>query len=135
MKKPLPCDICKGRCCRYAPIELHVWEKVKNLVPSDTEIIHRWVGTPREAFIANKPNTDGECVFLTAEGRCGIYSRRPRSCRAVGRKFPCGFVDPAGADEMVTKALASGHEFTDPKMKVYLAYKYWQGSKSDPLLF
>lgn len=88
----LPCATCGGKCCRYAPIETRVWKRVKHKVQGDVEIYCKWEGEPKEAWFALKRGTDGECAFLQ-NGRCSIYSMRPRSCRAVGVLIPCSEVD------------------------------------------
>lgn len=103
-KKPLPCDECGGQCCRYAPIEIRVWERVRHKCPPDAQLMRRWEGTPADAVIAMKPDSDGECAFLQG-GRCSIYSMRPRSCRALGWLFPCGYVDPEGAQRIAERYL------------------------------
>jgi Fe-S-cluster containining protein len=110
MAKPLPCKECGGRCCRYAPIESKVWAKVKNKLPGEAEVTKYWPGTYKEAYVAIKPNSDGVCAFLI-EGRCSIYSYRPDSCRAVGVRIVCSYVDPKGAIAQMAKWIPKGHKF------------------------
>ena len=99
----LPCATCKGKCCTYAPIEKEVWERVKHKVPADAVITEKFQGTSKHAFFAYKPETDGVCSFLSEQGKCSIYTYRPRSCRAVGvdPRVPCPVVAPKRAMQKI----------------------------------
>lgn len=116
MKKKLPCEECGGKCCFFAPIELKAWDRVKHLVKDDAVIDHRWIGTKKEAFIVMKPDSKGECYFLK-NGRCSIYPYRPRSCRACGELFDCGYVNPHAMDGMIAQIRAIGHRFVSDDYK------------------
>jgi len=107
--KELPCIECGGLCCKYAPIETKVWERVKHKAEG-AEITLHWAGEPKEAYIAIKPGSDGVCWFLQ-DGRCAIYTYRPPSCRGVGTRIPCAYVDPKATMQYVLAARASGHKF------------------------
>jgi Fe-S-cluster containining protein len=110
--KPLPCEECGGRCCRYAPIEIKVWDKIKHKINlEEYDYAHKWQGTRKEAMIVWKKDTDGECAFLK-DGRCSIYSYRPRACRAVGVIIPCGYAHPEETDKMIQSYREKGVRFT-----------------------
>ena len=104
--KELPCKECGGKCCYYPPIETKVYKKLEALgkIPKDAIIEKKWEGTSKEAYVVTKNTTDpmkaGECSFLK-DGRCEIYTYRPYSCRAVGVKIPCAYVDPVATRKMI----------------------------------
>ena len=111
--RTLPCEKCGGQCCFNAPIEASVWRTVSHKA-NGAEITILWEGTTKEAVIASKPGTEGECWFLV-NGRCSIYSRRPKSCRAVGTLFPCAVIATEKEKEALTRRIEflrnSGHKF------------------------
>jgi hypothetical protein len=79
------CTQC-GACCTGGP-DYQVW-----LEKDEPEIIREFLGvsrawlyrrymthdSERESVLRSKNN--GECVFLSGDGRCGVYPVRPRQC-------------------------------------------------------
>lgn len=123
----LPCEECGGKCCKYAPIEMPVWDKVKDKINLDDYVHDRvYPGTSMEAMVVWKKETDGECAFLE-NGRCSIYSDRPKSCRAVGTTIPCAYVDPEAVDRFIRQAKKrlKGRQFISEKYSGNAKYGEW----------
>jgi len=87
---PPPCETCNGDCCYHAPIGLDDWERVERFVGDDAEVTMLTVRTDADTrIVTHKGSTDGRCYFFK-DGRCSIYSYRPKICRTIGNaRFPC----------------------------------------------
>ncbi len=89
-----PCEECGGRCCRYVAIEIE-----KPSAKNDYDNI-RWYLLHRDINIF--VDHDGKwyiefrtpCEQQMEDHRCGIYSVRPRICRAHGNsEGECEYYD------------------------------------------
>ena len=86
--------ICRrcGACCRWPGSVLledgDVAAAAAELGMDEDEFIERHAALARNrAQLTLKEKDDGACEFLEADGRCRIYTARPRQCR----DFPHGW--------------------------------------------
>ena len=71
---PVPCGSCAS-CCWHPIIAVSPAEEFpENLERLDTE------PHPGGGLVLRR-RTDGACVHLADDGRCGVYEYRPRGCR------------------------------------------------------
>lgn len=70
-ERPVPCGSCT-KCCRHAHVHADLTPEELPLFPE--AVFDGYVGWR----LPKRPS--GECVHLV-DGRCGIYDRRPASCR------------------------------------------------------
>jgi len=86
--KPLNCNNCSA-CCKSDAVFLHF-----NDDPTEYEVETQ----NGRLMLAHKPN--GDCIYLTDTG-CGIYSKRPSSCRT----FDCRLIlEKFGEQQMIHMA-------------------------------
>ena len=83
--KPLEqlCKDCRGFCCTAAPFAKHEFEKVKR---DGKSAFIKPIGNG--SMLVMKSRLDMTCFFLE-NGRCTIYSRRPKICRELGTVYKC----------------------------------------------
>jgi len=67
-------------CCRKFAVLLTPEEARSGFYRIDW---HGWIPGARAAMLAKKKN--GDCWYLTEDGRCSIYENRPQVCR----EFDC----------------------------------------------
>jgi len=74
----IPCaeliPLCKARCCKLA-FRLSFQDLDEGVVEWDYAM----------PYVIRRRPTDGRCVHQGAEGACGVYDKRPASCR----KYDC----------------------------------------------
>jgi Fe-S-cluster containining protein len=74
----VPCGTCHA-CCYHQRIDVYpVQEPAERLAHLDI------VADPRGGVQLNK-RSDGACIHLTEQGKCGVYEYRPTACR----KYDC----------------------------------------------
>ena len=86
---------CVGMCCRAPLLAAVTPRDLARLGPAQAGavIIPRdpWDGPPVPRM---RKDPDGACVLLQPEGGCGVYERRPTSCRTY--PYELFFATPAG---------------------------------------
>lgn len=80
---PLPCDICRARCCLYFALEIDKPTTKRDFENLKWYVIHRntfvFVEDGRWFLQINQP-----CRYLGKNFECTIYERRPLICREHG---------------------------------------------------
>lgn len=116
----LPCDICKGQCCAFAPMTMGEFKTIRRVLGIPRGATLRPM-TFREGRIPGVPagspgvmvikagSDGGVCAFLDERGRCMVHSIRPRGCRIYGTidALPCAYLYPERA-KAVTRSLLDG---------------------------
>ena len=80
----LPCRECASRCCRYVAIGIDRPTCKRDVDHLRWYLLHHAVSL----FIDHEGDWyvefESVCERLRADGRCGLYERRPRICRRYG---------------------------------------------------
>jgi len=119
MTEKLPCDICKGRCCKYPAMTKREFKTIRKKygVPKNTTIVK--IEDLPGANGMSPVWDDGTCVYLK-DGKCSVYEIRPHVCRIYGTDpevLPCEYLYPEKANKTV-------EEMTKSILK-----KYYKGAK------
>ena len=122
MTEKLPCNICRGRCCKNPVMTKREFKTIRKKygVPKNTTIIAlgKLKGVPGSNGMSPIWD-DGTCVYLK-DGKCSVYEIRPRVCRDYGHSdaLPCQYLYPEKAEKKVKEIL----ELRQKKLKrKYLA--------------
>ncbi len=88
-------DKCMGKCCRFLTILLDPWDveviarEIDISGPDFLEIFcnYEFGSASQWPFVWLRQAEVGPCAFLLEDGRCSVYSVRPRNCRTypIGR--------------------------------------------------
>lgn len=99
----LPCAECKGKCCTYPVFNQQEYDVVKYIVgiPAEAKVEKiTKTGSYDPNFVRGETGylihlDSGTCPYLK-QGRCSIYSFRPKVCKDYGEvpDLPCQYVNP-----------------------------------------
>ncbi len=98
-----PCKSCSAECCKkfwvymtvfdFMRVYNEIGEKAFEMVESREKrrvkggwtpgfFVYDWNGNMKEYIVVIKRKKDGECVFLSGDGKCEAREFRPYACRA-----------------------------------------------------
>jgi Fe-S-cluster containining protein len=95
------CDTCIGSCC-YMPVEIMIPDLIRLEILDEFHLelslkdqiktalknpsIKRYTPSTEKFTLTRKPN--GGCYYLSDNGRCTVYEKRPNTCRNHPRIGP-----------------------------------------------
>jgi Fe-S-cluster containining protein len=95
------CESCIGTCC-YMPVEVMIEDLIRleileefhlELLPKDqikealkNPALKRYTPSTLKFTLNRKPN--GACFYLSKDGKCTVYEKRPNTCRNHPRIGP-----------------------------------------------